>query len=167
MPIHDPTEALIWTYAVQILYNPILALVKSSVLIFLLRLFGQKNGVRRFIIGLNIANVLQMIGIFFAITFQCFPIAFNWDPTVRGGHCVNRSILYPSTAALNILTDLMILGLPLWIFVELKIPRRSKIGLLFVFLLGFLYVLTPTGSARSLLQRANRLPELPSLPWSD
>ncbi len=170
MPIHDPTEGLIWAYAVQILYNPILAFVKSSVLIFLLRLFGQKNGVRRFIIGLNIANVLQMVGIFFAITFQCFPIAFNWDPTIKGGHCVNRSILYPSTAALNILTDLMILGLPLWIFVELKIPRRSKIGLLFVFLLGFLYVLTPLALfalSLSLLQLANGLPELPSPPWSD
>jgi hypothetical protein len=141
IPPHDPTEGLIWEYAVQILYNPILALVKSSVLIFLLRLFGQKDGVRRFIIGLNIANILQMIGIFIAITLQCLPISFNWDPTVKGGHCVNRGILYSFTSAVNIVTDLLVLGLPLWIFVDLKIPRRTKLALLFVFLLGFLYVL--------------------------
>ncbi|KAL2135459.1 hypothetical protein VTI74DRAFT_8445 [Chaetomium olivicolor] len=43
VPPHDHTQGLIWAYAVQILYNPILALVKSSVLIFLSRLFGQKD----------------------------------------------------------------------------------------------------------------------------
>lgn len=130
---------MIWVYAVQILYNPILSLVKSSVLIFLLRLFGQKTGVRRFIISLNTVNIAQMIGTLFAIIFQCTPIQFNWDPTIEGT-CVDRRILFTFTAAFNIMTDLLILGLPIWIFADLKIPRRAKIGLLFVFLLGFLYV---------------------------
>jgi hypothetical protein len=131
---------LIWLYAVQILYNPVLALVKSSVLIFLLRLFGQKDGVRRFIIGLNIVNILQMVAVFFAITLQCLPISFNWDLTISNGRCVDRRILYTFTSSFNILTDLLVLGLPLWIFVDLKIPRRTKIALIFVFLLGFVYV---------------------------
>ncbi|KAK3379860.1 hypothetical protein B0T24DRAFT_172294 [Lasiosphaeria ovina] len=142
VPPHDPTEALIWSYAVQILYNPILSLVKSSVLIFLTRLFGQKDGVRRFLLWLNVANVAQMVAVFFAITLQCLPIAFNWDPTVRGGRCVDRGILYTCTAAFNIVMDLMILGLPLWVFIDLKIPKRTKIALLFVFLLGFLVTIT-------------------------
>ena len=138
MPPHDPTDGLIWNYAVQILYNPILALVKSSVLIFLLRLFGQKEGVRRFIIGLNTVNLVQMTCVFFAILFQCWPIAFNWDPTIKGGRCVEKSILFTTTAAFNIFTDLVVLGLPLWILVDLNIPRKTKFALLFVFLLGFL-----------------------------
>lgn len=129
---------MIWQYAVQILYNPILALVKASVLIFLSRIFGQKDGVRRFLLWLNIANIAQMVAVFFAITLQCIPIAFNWDLTIRGGRCVDRRVLYTSTAAFSILTDLLILGLPLWVFSSLKIPRRTKIALLFVFLLGFL-----------------------------
>ena len=122
----------------QILYNPILALVKSSALIFLSRLIGQKDGVRRFLLWLNVANLCQMVAVFFAITLQCLPIAFNWDPSVRGGRCIDRRVLYTATSALNIATDLLILGVPLWIFVDLKIPRRAKIALLFVFLLGFL-----------------------------
>ncbi len=138
MPPHDPTDALIWNYAVQILYNPILALVKSSVLIFLLRLFGQKEGVRRFIIGLNTVNLLQMTAVFFVILLQCQPFAFNWDPTIKGGHCVEQRILFTTTAAFNILTDLVVLGLPLWILVDLNIPKRTKVALMFVFLLGFL-----------------------------
>ncbi|KAK4194146.1 hypothetical protein QBC40DRAFT_239112 [Triangularia verruculosa] len=142
VPPHDPTQGLIWAYAVQILYNPILALVKSSALIFLSRLFGQKDGVRRFLLWLNIANISQMVAVFFAITFQCLPIAFNWDPTIRNGRCVDRRILYTCTAVINIITDLLILGTPIWIFAKLKIPRRTKIALLFVFLLGFLVTIT-------------------------
>ena len=138
VPRHDPTQGLIWAYAVQILYNPILALVKSSVLIFLSRLFGQKDGVRRFILWLNVANIAQMIAVFFAITLQCLPISFNWDFTVRDGRCVDRRVLYTCTAVINIVTDLLVLGLPIWIFTSLKIPKRTKIALMFVFLLGFL-----------------------------
>ncbi len=129
---------MIWNYAVQILYNPILALVKSSVLVFLLRLFGGKKGVRRFIISLNVVNLMQMTAVFFAILFQCLPIAFNWDPTIKGGHCVEQRVLFTTTAAFNILTDLVVLGLPLWILVDLNIPRRTKFALMFVFLLGLL-----------------------------
>ncbi len=129
---------MIWAYAVQILYNPILALVKSSVLVFLARLFGQKDNIRRILLWLNVANIAQMVSIFFAITLQCLPIAFNWDLTIRGGRCVDRRVLYISTAVFNILTDLLILGLPIWIFGRLKIPRRTKFALMFVFLLGFL-----------------------------
>ena len=107
-------------------------------LIFLLRLFGQQGPVRRFIIGLNIVNLAQMVGVFFAIVLQCLPVSFNWDPTVRGGRCVEQRILYTSNAAFNILTDLLVLGLPLYIFSDLAIPKRTKVALLFVFLLGFL-----------------------------
>jgi hypothetical protein len=122
------------------LYNPILALVKSSVLIFLTRIFGQKDWVRRSLLWLNVANISQMVAVFFAIVLQCTPVAFNWDPTIRGGHCVDRRILFVSTAVFNIVTDILILGLPLYVFSTLRIPRRAKIALLVVFLLGFLYV---------------------------
>ncbi|KAK3996041.1 hypothetical protein QBC44DRAFT_366012 [Cladorrhinum sp. PSN332] len=142
VPPHDPTQGLIWAYAVQILYNPILALVKSSVLIFLGRIFGQKDHVRKFLLWLNVANVSQMVAVFFAITLQCTPVAFNWDFSIRGGKCVDRRVLYTATAVFNIVMDLLILGTPVVIFWKLRIRRRTKIGLLFVFLLGFLVTIT-------------------------
>ncbi|KAK4225572.1 hypothetical protein QBC38DRAFT_368483 [Podospora fimiseda] len=142
VPPHDPTQGLIWAYAVQILYNPILALVKSSVLIFLGRIFGQKDTVRKFLLWLNVANVSQMVAVFFAITLQCTPVAFNWDFSIRGGKCVDRRVLYTATAVFNIVMDLLILGTPVVIFWKLRIGRRTKIGLLGVFLLGFLVTIT-------------------------
>jgi hypothetical protein len=96
--------------------------------------------VRRLVIALNVVNVMQMVAVFFAITLQCLPISFNWDLSVSNGRCVDRRILYTFTSSFNIATDLLVLGLPLWIFVDLKIPRRTKTALIFVFLLGFTYV---------------------------
>ncbi|KAK8088742.1 hypothetical protein PG997_003703 [Apiospora hydei] len=140
IPLHDPTEGAAWNYVVQILYNPILALVKSSLLILLLRLFGQKPGVRRFIIWVNTINLASLASIFFAIVFQCFPLQKAWKPRLEG-FCVDRRILLVAASAINIALDLLILGLPLHIFIGLQIPKRTKIALIFVFLLGFLTTL--------------------------
>ncbi|KAK8055945.1 hypothetical protein PG993_001172 [Apiospora rasikravindrae] len=140
IPLHDPTEGAVWNYVVQILYNPILALVKSSLLLLLLRLFGQKPGVRRFIIWVNTINLASLASIFFAIAFQCFPLQKAWKPRLEG-FCVDRRILFVAASAINIALDLLILGLPLRIFIGLQIPKRTKIALIFVFLLGFLTTL--------------------------
>ncbi|KAK8873997.1 hypothetical protein PGQ11_004511 [Apiospora arundinis] len=137
IPLHDPTQGAIWNYVVQVLYNPILALVKSSLLLLLLRLFGQKPGVRRFVIWVNTINLASLVSILFAIVFQCFPLQKAWKPQLEG-FCVDRRILLVSASAVNIVLDLLILGLPLRIFIGLQIPKRTKIALMFLFLLGFL-----------------------------
>ncbi len=90
--------------------------------------------------------MLQMLALLLALIFQCLPVAFNWDLTIRGGHCVNRAYLFVSTAAFNILMDLVVLGLPLFILADLKIRRRTKIGLIFIFLLGIMYVVSAASS---------------------
>lgn len=128
---------MIWNYAVQILYNPILALVKLSVLIFLHRLFSQVRGVKACVIALSVLTTLHMVAVAGAIVFQCTPIASNWTPGL-GGRCVDRPALYVSTATFTIITDVLVLLLPGYIFRNLNIPRKTKIALLFVFLLGAL-----------------------------
>ncbi|KAI0017342.1 hypothetical protein F4780DRAFT_796506 [Xylariomycetidae sp. FL0641] len=141
IPPHDPIPGQIWNYAVQILYNPILALVKTSILLFLLRLFGQKPGVRRFIVWVNTANVANMVAVFFAVIFQCIPFEKTWDPALPGT-CIDRRVLFTYTSVFNIVTDLVVLGLPSRIFIDLKIPKRTKVALMFVFLLGILVTIT-------------------------
>ncbi len=137
VPPHDPIPGLVWNYAIEILYNPILALVKTSILLFLQRLFGQRPGVRRFIVWMNTANIGMMIGVFFATILQCIPINKTWEPALEGT-CIDRRILFTVSSSFNILTDMLMLALPLSIFINLKIPRRTKIALMVVFLLGFL-----------------------------
>lgn len=137
IPPHDPVPGLVWNYAIEILYNPILALVKTSILLLLLRLFGQKPGVKRFIIWVNTANLGMMIAVLFATVLQCIPINKTWDTGLEGT-CIDRRVLFTVSSSFNIFTDMLILALPLRIFIDLKIPRRTKIALMFIFLLGFL-----------------------------
>ncbi|KAJ3568472.1 hypothetical protein NPX13_g6411 [Xylaria arbuscula] len=106
-----------------------------------MRLFGQRPGVRRFIVWLNAANIGMMIGVFFGVVFQCIPISKTWEPNLEGT-CVDRRVLFTVLSSFNIFTDILMLALPLRIFISLKIPRRTKIALMFVFLLGFLTTIT-------------------------
>ncbi|KAI0399231.1 hypothetical protein F4802DRAFT_55684 [Xylaria palmicola] len=141
IPPHDPVPGLVWNYAIEILYNPILALVKTSILLLLLRLFGQKPGVKRFIIWVNTANMGMMIAVFFGTVLQCIPISKAWNTSLEGT-CIDRRILFTISSVFNIVTDILILALPMRIFIDLKIPKRTKIALMFIFLLGFLTTIT-------------------------
>jgi hypothetical protein len=143
---YDPTPGLIWNFTVQVLYNPILALVKTSVLIFLLRLGGQKPGVRWAIHIVNLINLALMIAIFLVVMFQCWPIEYNWHPGIPGGHCIKQGVFYVATAGLTLFTDCLVLGLPIWIFADLKMAFKTKVALILVFIVGF--IVTIVGAVR-------------------
>ncbi|RSL69508.1 hypothetical protein CEP54_002331 [Fusarium duplospermum] len=130
-----------WAFTIQILYNPILALVKTSVLLFLMRLGGQKREVRLCIISLLIFNLCQMVAMFFACVFQCTPVSYFWDRmkhvSIRpDGMCINQNAFYIATSSLTILTDVLVLVLPFWIFLGLKLPLKVRAAIIGVFVLG-------------------------------
>ncbi|CAK7214064.1 hypothetical protein SEUCBS140593_002052 [Sporothrix eucalyptigena] len=133
---YDVETAAIWNWVVQVLYNPILALVKTSMLLFLLKLGSHKPGVRWCIHFLNALNLALMISIFVVVIFECNPVAYSWDKTIVGGHCINEANFLIATSGLTIFTDILCLALPFWVFLGLKMAMRVKIALLFVFMLG-------------------------------
>lgn len=136
VPPHDFTEGLKWNFGVQFWYNPTLALVKTSVLLFLLRLGGHKPSVRRTIHSLNAFNVAMAIAVLLAVTFQCSPIAANWDPSAAGARCIDQGAFYVASAVLNLLTDVAALALPFWVFLGLNMAPGPKAAIIAVFLLG-------------------------------
>ncbi|KAF6813577.1 CFEM domain-containing protein [Colletotrichum musicola] len=132
----DPSPMLFWNWIMQVLYNPILALVKSSVLVFLLRLGGHKRGVRWAIYGLNAVNLLTMVAIFLTVLFQTIPINAFWDPSVQKQREIDGPLFYIVSAIITIITDFFVLAIPFWIFLGLKMRMAAKIGLIVVFLAG-------------------------------
>jgi hypothetical protein len=131
--------AFVWTYVVHILYFPTMSLVKSSVLIFLLRLGGHTRQLRVVIHSLNVVNLAFMVAVLFGSVAQCSPIPFMWDKTIPGGTCFNQAAFYLIQTGLNLLTDSFTLGLPIWVFrYSTKMGRRMKLATLYVFLLGFM-----------------------------
>ncbi|KAI5864004.1 hypothetical protein GGS23DRAFT_478008 [Durotheca rogersii] len=133
----DPTDGLIWIYVVGAVYQPILTLVKQSVLVFLLRFSGVKSGVRYVVWGTIIFNTLLMVAIFFAVIFQCLPIEKNWRPMIDG-YCFEQFKFGVAAACLTILTDVVAVALPFYIFLGLQINKNRKIALIGVFMLGII-----------------------------
>ncbi|KAK3290410.1 uncharacterized protein B0H64DRAFT_368378 [Chaetomium fimeti] len=138
VPKFDPAPGMWWFYLAQLFYNPILAFVKASVLCFLLRLGGQKPGVKFAIHFLNAFNGLQAIAIFLVAALQCLPIEANWDFALKADpntKCVDNSF-HVTISCITIVTDIAVIALPFWIFLGLKMPKAAKVAVLGIFMLG-------------------------------
>lgn len=78
---------------------------------------------------------------FFILSFTiCRPLAFQWDKTIPGGHCLNIIRAYQILGAPNILTDVIMLILPIPAVYNLRVNLATKIGVLVTFLTGSAYV---------------------------
>lgn len=115
-------------------YQASLSLTKASIVLQYLRVFVGK-GVRRacwatlaFVTAYGIYTVLISI-------FNCIPVSAFWSPT-PDMRCVNKKFSWFFNASFNILTDLIIIALPIPTLKSLKLPTRQKIGLMVIFALG-------------------------------
>ena len=71
----------------------------------------------------------------FAAIFQCVPIQSNWNPHVSH-YCVNIGVGSTIISALNVLTDFIILVMPMPMLYNLHRPQGEKLSLMGIFLLG-------------------------------
>jgi len=138
---------LFWIFINGIVYNPLLALVKISALLFLLRLIGggsQRLACR----GLVAFNATQL-SIFLTIALlQCVPLKGSWtmSPTVQ---CIRRDVYSIALAVTNIFTDVLTLLVPYRVFLDLKMNQRVRNALMSVFMLGIMFVSRPPTLSRS------------------
>ncbi|KAF7889021.1 hypothetical protein EAF00_009321 [Botryotinia globosa] len=127
------TVCLRYNYAVQVLYNPILVIAKTSILMFFLRLAGQKIEIRRMIWALLILNNAFMVAIFIVVIFQFTP-----QLDIDGGSCIEQGTFYAAASVIALITDILVLIVPFWIVIGLKMPRKPKIAVIGIFFLGIL-----------------------------
>lgn len=126
-------------YAMEILYFAQVALLKLSLLFFYLRIFpGPK--IRRLLWATVISDVCFGIVFVFIAIFQCRPISYywkNWDGEHQGT-CLNVNSLGWTNAAISILLDAWMLGLPMSQLVALQLHWKKKIGVGMMFVVGTL-----------------------------
>jgi len=136
----------------QILYGIGLGLIKTSMMVLFLKLFGTKLGLR---IAIYITGAIVWgwaLSIVLESFLICTPIGFNWNPMVPGGRCGDRNAAFVAAGVLNMVTDLMVMALPLKYVWELQLPVGRKIGLSVAFCIGLLFVsLHPSGHPCSTL----------------
>lgn len=124
--------------AYQAVYYAAMATVKQSYLFFYLRIFPHKEfktwvWVCMFLVfGYWAGSMLQIFLI-------CSPFEMNWNPTVPGGHCASYNVAFTTIGCVNMVTDLIIMLLPIPFIRKLQMAIGTKIGLYVIFSIGLLY----------------------------
>ncbi|KAH7364082.1 integral membrane protein [Rhexocercosporidium sp. MPI-PUGE-AT-0058] len=125
-------------YVMKLFYIIVQVLIKVSILLFYLRVFPV-TWIHVLTWILIAFTLLHGIAFFFAIIFQCTPVAMIWNPRVEG-HCIQlETIIFPG-AIFSIVEDLAILLLPIPCLSKLNVGRGKKISLICMFSVGTVYV---------------------------
>ncbi|KAJ6186432.1 hypothetical protein N7519_007733 [Penicillium mononematosum] len=126
------------------LYVTALWLIKSSMVIFYKRLADRTRYQIVYNITLGLLAATWLV-LFFDIVFKCYPPQRQWEGLTnpeltcpQGPSTVN----YWLTILFNIFSDVFIICLPISQVVRLKMPRKQKWGVISVFLLGGLVVIS-------------------------
>ncbi|MCJ1463804.1 hypothetical protein MMC07_002413 [Pseudocyphellaria aurata] len=120
----------------QILYKSCVLTTKESILFLYLRLFnvGHPRFRRAVYIAISIVALYYAISIVITI-FECRPVARSWDKTIHGT-CMNVGIFFYANASFNVVSDLMVMGLPVPVIAKLQLAKKTRIGLAFLFFVG-------------------------------
>lgn len=126
-------------FAFYMIYDIGVSFAKASTLFFLRRAFPTYVSPAWFNIGLwviHFLNIGWLIGMIFATTFVCDPVAKVWNPFLDGD-CVPQASLWIGNAMSSVAIDLLILLLPLPRVWALRVTRLTRLGITIV--LGFGY----------------------------
>ena len=115
--------------------------IKTSLILLYYRIFGIHRWFRFELIAAWIIAMLYYIVDFFVGIFECEPVAYFWDKTIKGGTCINQSQFFRWSGVANLLIDFMILTLTIPLIWRLNLKVRQKASLSAIFLLGTLYVI--------------------------
>ena len=111
-----------------------LAAIKVSILLLYHRIFPQRWFRLVLIIVGCILIVWGLVGLLVQI-FQCWPIKTQWDPSVAG-HCINYPAYALTLVITNVVTDLVILALPIPLVWRLHTTLKKKLMLIATFAIG-------------------------------
>ena len=125
-----------WNYANMLICNPTLAPMKASVIIFLWRLKHPSKRIVALIWFTFAFTVAFYVTALLVLTFQCSPVQFVYDWRITGGRCIEGWIFAIITGAINILTDLLIISIPMFMMYGMPMPLRDKIAVVLTPSLG-------------------------------
>ncbi len=125
-------------FAGEILYAPTIGVVKISTLLLFARIFPSRKFKRMlWAVGLFISTYSAIMVI--TMIFQCRPIERVWNPVVKA-ECIDTSKVWILMASMNVLTDFLLLCLPLPQLWKLQMRRGTKLQLIGIFSIGSLSV---------------------------
>lgn len=106
-----------------------------SILILYHRIFSAQASCRRCTIILGVILICWWIAVELGITLYCIPLKKFWSP-LEQGYCMNFGIFFLVTGIVDLLLDVSILCLPLWVVSTLPLHGKDRASLTVVFLFG-------------------------------
>ncbi|KAL9082973.1 MAG: hypothetical protein Q9159_006074 [Coniocarpon cinnabarinum] len=137
VPDANRTLNLRLSLALQVLYAVAMGCMKCSICITFARVFFPLpfRIITFIVMGICIAWAISVILVTFLI---CTPLSYNWNTTTQTGHCGNTHAGYVSIGAVDVITDGLILFLPIPMVLRLQMRTVQKLGVLSIFSLGVL-----------------------------
>lgn len=142
--INEPDLRKQATLSISILYLISTGLTKISILCFYRRI-GEIRPWFRWTIWINIAFIVcYTIAFTIAIPLECTPLDAYWNksnPLWAAKHhykCINEGAKMVTAGAISATQDVLVCILPMALFWDLRISKRAKLALAFVFSLGTL-----------------------------
>ncbi|KAG8165907.1 hypothetical protein KVR01_004459 [Diaporthe batatas] len=140
MSLERYTNFLKWLYISSCVYSPAAFFTKATLLLLIARVFSVKpmfsRGVKIFICTLALAY-LPAQGL---KAFICTPVSAFWEPayntvtTGKNRYCLDQAQLFMCDVSIAIITDVVILILPIPLVWGMRAPRRQKVKM--IILLG-------------------------------
>lgn len=121
----------------QFLWVLSLSCTKISILCLYLKIFPFRWVVWSSYATISII-VAWTIATILAGCLICRPFAFNWDKTITGGSCGDQVTSFTVTGIINLITDVMVLLLPMQPLYQLQMAMYKKVTLVSIFGLGIL-----------------------------
>ncbi|KAI0412993.1 hypothetical protein F5X98DRAFT_379247 [Xylaria grammica] len=122
-------------YIVDLLFATIVSLIKLSILHFYSVIFPQRS-FHRFTYVAMFCCIVFWLGSLFGTAFLCIPPYKRWLENTPG-HCNDQIPMYVAIVTGDLLTDLIVIGLPMPILWGLHLPLAKKIPIILAFGLGF------------------------------
>ncbi|RYP05980.1 hypothetical protein DL764_003440 [Monosporascus ibericus] len=153
IPIETFEKFRLHLYIAAPTFVPCASLAKLALLVFYLRLSPQRWFHIAVWSTIGTIAVYSLI-IIFGLIFVCNPVRMAFTVTeIAEGSCIQQPALFTATAIANTLTDVILFGIPIPMVWDLEMPRTQKFGVVFVFAVGSITVVTS-------VVRACILPEL-------
>ncbi|KAH9908582.1 hypothetical protein F4778DRAFT_352598 [Xylariomycetidae sp. FL2044] len=172
----DLTELLKISYISRIVFDSGIAFAKFSILSFYCRVFSARSP--KFQVALYTTFGLVAVFILYKLPaqiFSCVPPAKNWHPEIEG-HCESNDTSFGLLLAgllLDVITNLMILLLPLPTIYHFHMSRKEMTVVLGAFAVGYITLTTSVGRTASFISTKPHLGDpdiswyqIPELSWS-
>ncbi|KAI0543495.1 CFEM domain-containing protein [Xylaria curta] len=138
VPQENIDTLLTLSYVEFLLYNWVEVTLRTSVLLFYIRVFAVGTGPRRIFWAVLIVSDILSVGFLFFNIFQCTPISYFWHrwDGEHSGHCIDASKVTLSGGVIDLFWTVLIVIIPLPYILRLKLPPYKKFAATVMFALA-------------------------------